>query len=117
MATNMDIETVKTVAELAATSAVSKVGEQLRGEMAAGFNRLEQSMQEYIKTGFKLHFGGMEPSEHIIEHKRMHSVLQMADTAKKSFLKTATAKVTEWLIVLCIAGAAVKMGLPAAVAH
>jgi preprotein translocase subunit SecA len=92
---------------LAETSAQA-VGKELREALDKGFEHVEARLTQKIETEFELRFGDMKPTEHLVQHNRLHSLLEAFDGAKKSAVKTVTGAIVKYACALIISLAAMK---------
>lgn len=104
----MDLDTMKSLAELSARAAAQEVAQSLREDFRQDLRKelteLEGRIKEKLESEMRSHFGTMKPDEHIIQHSRLDRLMRMSDNATGGFFKAIAAKVATWLLGLIVAG-------------
>lgn len=106
--TEMDLDTMKAIAELSARTAAQEVAESLRKDfredLRKEFTELETRLKEKLELELRSHFGTMQPDEHIIQHSRLDRLMKLSEQATGGFFKALVSKLATWLLSLMAAG-------------
>ena len=104
MPQELDMATVKLVAEAAANAAAEKVSKVLRKEISQEFTKVEQALSTKIEHEFELRFGEMKPSDHLVAHKRLDTMFSRFDDGSRTIWKTLIGKAVELAIIVFAVG-------------
>ncbi len=108
---DMDLDTMKAIAELSAQAAAHKVAESVRkdfrDDLRTELEKMEVRIEEKFEAKFNSHFGSMSPADHIIQHDRVSRMFGVGHSAVSSLFKGLAARAMAAFAAAAASGAAI----------